>query len=61
MRIVLNTALCGSVAGTRFFMDCPILHKEFATCEDWVKSNPKEVDDAHWLIRGIYVYEREWI
>jgi len=61
MRIVLNTALCGSVAGVRFFMDCPIQHKEFATCDDWVKSNPKEVDDAHWLIRGIYVYEREWI
>jgi Glycosyl hydrolases family 16 len=61
MRLVLNTAFCGSVSGNRFFLDCPVQVKNnFTTCNDWVKSNPPEMDEAYWKIRGVYVYQREW-
>jgi len=60
MRIVFNLAFCGSVSGNRYFMDCPEQAKTFATCNDYVKSQPEELNDAYWKIRGVYVYEREW-
>jgi hypothetical protein len=60
MRLVINLAFCGSVAGNRYHMDCPIQAETFATCNDWLTSNPKELDEAYWKIRGVYVYEREW-
>ena len=60
MRLVFNQAFCGSVAGNRFEMDCPEQAQEFETCEDWIKSVPKEMDEAYWKIRGVYVYERAW-
>ena len=61
MRLIINTAFCGSVAGNRYFMDCPEKQKKFPTCNEYVASNPDELNDAYWEIRGIYVYEREWI
>jgi hypothetical protein len=60
MRLVLNTAFCGSVAGNRYFMDCPKQFKSFKTCNEYVKSNPDELKEAYWKIRGVYVYQREW-
>ena len=60
MRLVLNLAFCGTVAGNRYFMDCPKKHKKFKTCEQWVASNPEELKEAYWKIRGVYVFERAW-
>lgn len=60
MRLVINLAFCGSVAGNRYFMDCPKQVKEFKTCNEWVASNPEELKEAYWKIRGVYVYERAW-
>ena len=61
MRLVMNLAFCGSVAGNRYFMDCPKKFKKFKTCEQYVKSQPEELKEAYWKIRGVYVYEREWV
>jgi hypothetical protein len=41
-------------------MDCPRQFKKYKTCEKWVASDPDELKEAYWKIRGIYVYEREW-
>eukprot|EP00956_Cyclotella_meneghiniana_P004640 scaffold5730_cov55-Cyclotella_meneghiniana.AAC.9 len=60
MRLVINLAFCGSVAGTRYFMDCPKQFKQYKTCEQWVASDPDELKEAYWKIRGVYVYERDW-
>ena len=67
MRIVLNTAFCGTVAGNRFFRDCPEPAKKFnvsndpvLSCNAWIKSQPEELKEAYWKIRGVYVYERAW-
>ena len=60
MRLVINLAFCGSVSGNRYFMDCPKQFKQFKTCEQWVSSDPEELKEAYWKIRGVYVYEREW-
>jgi len=65
MRIVLNTAFCGTVAGNRFFRDCPVQAQQFnvsndpvLSCNAWIQSRPKELEEAYWKIRGVYVYER---
>lgn len=73
MRIVLNLAFCGTVAGNRFLMDCPekaafaatLLDEDKATdswalCNAYIESNPKELEEAYWKIRGSYVFEREY-
>lgn len=68
MRMVINTAFCGTVAGNRFFSDCPDLAEKFnidndpvRTCNAYVESQPKELEqNAHWKIRGIYAYDRTW-
>lgn len=60
MRLVLNTALCGSVAGNRFFLDCKNESKKFKTCNEYIKSRPEALNEAYWKIRGVYVYQREW-
>mmetsp|Transcript_5479 Transcript_5479/g.10444 ORF Transcript_5479/g.10444 Transcript_5479/m.10444 type:complete len:524 (-) Transcript_5479:2313-3884(-) len=60
MHLIFNLALCGSVAGNRFFLDCPDLKKEYGTCENYVKANTPSMDDVYWKIRGVYVYQREW-
>jgi len=61
MHLIINTAFCGSVAGNRYFMDCPVQHKEYASCNEYIASNPEALDEAYWEINGIYVYQREWI
>lgn len=73
MRIVFNLAFCGTVAGNRFFADCPNeasslssssmfdkKHKDdpIASCNDYIKSNPSVLEEAYWKIKGLYVYER---
>jgi Glycosyl hydrolases family 16 len=67
MRIVFNTAFCGTVAGNRFFTDCPdqaarfnVSNDPVQSCNAWIASNPAEMDEAYWTIRGVYVYERAW-
>jgi hypothetical protein len=65
MHIVFNLAFCGTVAGNRFFKDCPAETQKFnvsndpvQSCNAWIQSDPKEVEEAFWKIRGVYVYER---
>jgi hypothetical protein len=41
-------------------MDCPNQFKKFKTCNEWVESDPDELKEAYWKIRGVYVYERAW-
>lgn len=60
MRIVFNTAFCGSVAGNRYFMDCPEQFQKHKTCNEYIKSEPEALLEAYWKIRGVYVYERAW-
>jgi hypothetical protein len=67
MRIIFNLAFCGTVAGNRYFTDCPaeitnkfnVTNDPWVSCNAYIASNPKEMDDAYWKIRGVYVYERE--
>jgi len=70
MRIVFNLAFCGTVAGNRYFRDCPkditsmfnVSNDAVASCNAYMDSNPMEVEDeAYWKIKGLYVYERELI
>lgn len=61
MRLVLNTAFCGSVAGNRFQLDCKQESKQFKTCNEYIKSEPETLKQAYWKIRGVYVYERDWV
>ena len=73
MRIVFNLAFCGTVAGNRFFADCPneasllssslMFNKKHkndpvASCNDYIKSDPSILEEAYWKIKGLYVYER---
>lgn len=67
MRIVLNTAFCGTVAGNRFFTDCPKQAAQFnvsgdpvKSCNAWIASDPDEMAEAYWKIRGVHVYQRAW-
>ena len=61
MRMVINTAFCGSAAGGRFQIDCPEQSKTYESCEEWIQSNPSELLEVYWKIRGVYVYERAWV
>ena len=60
MHLIFNLALCGSVAGNRFFQDCPKLFKEYGSCENYVGNNTAAMDEVYWKIKGVYVYERAW-
>ena len=60
MHLIFNMALCGSVAGNRFFMDCPELNEKYGNCENFVAADTPEMDEIYWKVRGVYVYEREW-
>ena len=68
MRLVINLAFCGMVAGNRFLTDCPAIGKEFGpevdfdpiwTCNEFIKTDPESLAEAYWKIGGVYVYERE--
>jgi hypothetical protein len=66
MRLVINLAFCGTVSGNRYFTDCPFQAKEYNinndpvfSCNAWIQSQPKELDEAYFKIRGVYVYDRE--
>ena len=60
MHIIFNMALCGSVAGNRFYKDCPLLNEKYGSCENYVGNNTSSMDEIYWKVRGVYVYEREW-
>ena len=70
---MFNLAFCGNVSGNRFSRECPTLAKNFnttnpdtgahdpvLTCNAYIESNPKAMDEAYWKIKGVYVYEREY-
>lgn len=66
MHLVFNLAFCGTVAGNRFAKDCPDLAQQYdqdgdswATCDAYLKDNAMSLDEAYWLIHGVYVYQRE--
>ena len=67
MRLIFNLAFCGTVAGNRFFKDCPAESRRWntssdsvLTCNAFLASEPEEVlNEAYWKIKGVYVYERE--
>jgi hypothetical protein len=63
MNLILNLAFCGNVAGNRFFMDCPEMQTLGITdpilaCNEYIASEPKDLEEAFWSIRGVYVFER---
>ena len=67
MRLVFNLAFCGTVAGNRFFQDCPALSHQYnvssdsvLTCNAFIASEPESLKEAYWKIRGVYVYQREY-
>lgn len=60
MHLIFNLALCGTVAGNRFFMDCPDLKAKYGSCENYVKADTPEMDEIFWKVRGVYIYQREW-
>lgn len=67
MRLIFNLAFCGTVAGNRFFKDCPALSQQYnvhndsvLTCNAYIASEPDALSEAYWKIRGVYVYEREY-
>ncbi len=58
MRIILNMAFCGNVSGNRFSRECPELAEQFnrtndpvLTCNAYIESNPKKLENAHWKIK----------
>lgn len=66
MRLVLNTAFCGAVAGNKFAKDCPAEAKMFdqdgdsvLTCNAYIEDQKDNLSEAYWKIRGSYVFERE--
>lgn len=60
MHLIFNLALCGSVAGNRFFQDCPLLNEKYGSCDAYVAANTDAMDEVYWKIKGVYVYERAW-
>lgn len=72
MRVVINLAFCGTVSGNRFQSDCPAIAEQFSggnqggyvnpidSCNAYIKTNPKALEEAYWKIGGVYVYEREF-
>lgn len=60
MHLVFNMALCGTVAGNRFFLDCPELNEKYGSCENYIDADTPAMQELYWKIRGVYVYEREW-
>mmetsp|Transcript_22741 Transcript_22741/g.56190 ORF Transcript_22741/g.56190 Transcript_22741/m.56190 type:complete len:445 (-) Transcript_22741:90-1424(-) len=66
MRLVLNTAFCGEVAGNKFNADCPkeadmfdVNGDSVLTCNAFLDDQADHLTEAYWKIRGAYVYERE--
>ena len=65
-RVVFDLAFCGTVAGNRFFKDCPLEADKFnvdddsvESCNAYIKSDPDTMLEAYWKIKGLYIYERE--
>jgi hypothetical protein len=66
MRLVINTAFCGTVAGNRFFTDCHVTpahsldknHNPISACNAYIATDPPEMDEAYWELNSIRVYQR---
>lgn len=61
LRLVINLAFCGGMAADRFSVDCPEQHEHYKTCSEWIKSRSDSLEEAYWKIRGVYIYQREWV
>ena len=67
--LIINLAICGTVAGNRFANDCPDLFQKYnvnndsvATCNAYVDSDEARSmldETAKWKIKGVYVYQRD--
>jgi hypothetical protein len=62
MRIVINLAFCGAVSGNRFSSECPkqagrynATNDPVTTCNAYIKSNPKALEEAYWKIKVRYM------
>lgn len=60
MHLIFNLALCGTVAGNRFQLDCPDLNAKYGSCNQYIKANTPAMKEFYWKVRGVYVYERDW-
>jgi hypothetical protein len=70
MSLIFNLAFCGNVAGNRFLLDhCGSTTATTSddnvtsldpiqACNEYIKAQPKDLDEAYWAIRGVYIYER---
>lgn len=61
MRLVFNLAFCGSVAGTRFPLDCPKLQTQYESCEKYIEADTEELKEAYWEVNSVTIFEREII
>ena len=60
MRIVINTAFCGVVAGALYPKNCPLQAQKYPYCTEYVAANPKGAfDQAYWKFKGVYVYQEK--
>lgn len=67
--VIINLAICGTVAGNRFAHDCPDLFAKYnvdndsvRTCNAYVDSDEARTmldETAKWKIKGVYVYQRD--
>ena len=54
MQIIFDTTLCGDWAGQTWAKgECAA---KAPTCEAFVKDNPKELEDAYWLVNSVKVF-----
>ena len=62
LRLVVNLAFCGAVAGTKFHLDCPRLstrpQRTVQDCEAYVRGDAAAMDEAFWEINGIQVFRK---
>ncbi|PVI00987.1 glycoside hydrolase family 16 protein [Periconia macrospinosa] len=57
LSIVVNISLCGDWAGQDNVFGANPVCKMKGKCEDFVKSNPGEFDEAYWEFGGFWVYQ----
>lgn len=54
-QIVFDTTFCGDWAGANFASMCGT----FVSCNDYVKYNPADFEQAYWLVNYVKVFSRE--
>eukprot|EP00934_Nitzschia_sp_Nitz4_P000241 Nitzschia sp. Nitz4//scaffold313_size41840//10902//17056//NITZ4_007432-RA/size41840-processed-gene-0.86-mRNA-1//-1//CDS//3329547418//241//frame0 len=71
MNLIINLAFCGTVAGNRFFHDCPALAQKYnvqndsvATCNAYLQDMAATggLEEAFWELDSLHIFQRtEWI